>query len=273
MNLKNLSYSNALYAYRYIAKKERTVDEIAEEIETTRLGANKVLDKLLENKFIIKKSKKEGQMGRPKVYYSINPSYYCTIITPVQEYYIIQNIATNGDTLGVNKFEKEFQGFSPYNALCILRGLIGRENPQSLGTYILLNDFNDAPDVKDIQKISIEDLIFDSFADNDKAILIEFSGRRALINHGKFKYIDNSITPEYLQTIIELDEYYKLNDISNEEIAQRITGYFAIKQLEKRISQIFGWFFYFKRYQMTIDLFLTYRQIRGSFQVDPLQPL
>lgn len=268
MNLKNLSYSNALYAFKFIANKESTVDEIAKEIETTRLGAIKVLDKLIENKFIIKYSKKEKMMGRPRVYHAINPNYYCSIISPLDDYYIIQNITTTGKTLKAFKFERRFSGFSEYNALCVLRGVIGRENPESLGSFILLNDYNEVPDVESIKKIIIEDLIYDSFASDEKAILIEFLGRKALINHGKFKYIDNNITPEYLQTIIELDAHYKLNNLSIAEIAQQITNYFATKQLEKRISQIFGWFF-FKRYQMTIDLFLTYHQIHDSSQANP----
>lgn len=253
MNLKDLSYSNALFAFKCIAKKESTVDEIVKELETTRLGAIKILNKLIENEFIIKYSKKEKQIGRPKVYYKVNPSYYCSILSPLEDYYIIQNITTDGNTLKAFKFEKEFNGFSKYNSLCVLRGIIGRSNPQSLGTFILLNDYNEAPDVEDIQKISIENLIIDSFADDDKTILVEFLDRKALINHGKFKYIDNNITLEYLQTIVDLDIHYNLNNLSVAEIAQRITNYFAIKQLEKRISQFFGWFFCFKRCQMTID--------------------
>ena len=238
MNLKDLAYSNTLYAYRLISKCDCTIDDISKSIESSKIGTIKTINKLVENNFVIKHNMKENNIGRPKVCYSINPNFFCSIVIPDKTHYIVLDITTDGRIIRSFKFAKNYSGLDDDNTLSTLCGKIGTNNIMSLGIYLIADESNFAKNVKYITNIYLEDLLSSAFSDEEKVVILELPNKKAIINHGKFKYIDSSYTTEVISTIVDINILHDFSKISINDLIAYLSRFFAIKQLEKRISQI-----------------------------------
>ena len=234
LNLTDLRYSNAIYIYRSIVNKTKTVDEIAKETEISKLTVSKILSDLISKRIVTKiRNVKISRGGRPNVYYGLNDHYFTALLLSnngnLDLYYIspnYNNTVTKIDTI------KNIDG-DESNAAAYTLGFIGKNNEKCLQKIIMGDALEKFNNTNDAIILTIDDLLLNAYSDEEKAVFIEYDGGKILINHRKAKAV--SLTKEEISEILDIDVYCDLRGKSEKDIIFIALKKFTTKLIETKI--------------------------------------
>ena len=112
MKTTDLRRSNAIYIYRSICNNLISVSDIAKETEMSEIAVKKILYNLYNNNILSKYKEQNSEVGRPKIYFGLNPRFYSILIKKESTQFSVKEINILGET--------KFPSYTYLNNICFI---------------------------------------------------------------------------------------------------------------------------------------------------------
>lgn len=235
MNTTYLRKCNAIYIIRAIENGFSSLEDIANETEMSIIAVKKIIYDLYNRSILAKFKTTASSIGRPKIYFELNPLLHSTIIIKNDAQFDIRKYNIQGKLIENFTFPLHFQGLGVSGSLRMLRAALkeNKSNKYNLSTFLIGESIENLENLHSITKTNIHQLILDSLYDEDLVLLAEINHRRYLLNHGKVKEI--SISSSELYKILDIDKTIILNDENQETYLSEAMRLISLQKIEEKI--------------------------------------
>ena len=233
MKTTDLRRSNAIYIYRSICNNLISVSDIAKETEMSEIAVKKILYNLYNNNILSKYKEQNNEVGRPKIYFGLNPRFYSILIKKESTQFSVKEINILGETINEFVFPLYFNGLNESGSLRMLCATLKQSDgfKYNLGIFVIGQDLDKLDDYSLITKTTETQLILDSLYNEDLVTFATIKDEKYLLNHGKIKKVD--ITAKELSKYLDVDIQINLKTIDDNNLNEAFRLINIIKLEEK----------------------------------------
>lgn len=229
MNTRHLKHNNLLAILRCVNDGINTLDDIAKEINMTKIGVSDLTSELVQREiFSVKRVKETTKAGRPTNVYSMTNKYFCVYIEKKRRH--LSTIAISAFGRAIDRFDLPlvYHNYTLADLLSLTYLKITEHLPLKycLGIYLVGNDIPSADIPEGVILKTKTELILESLADPTKISLIVINNKPYLNIYSHIHYPSTGIIS--INRAIKVDETITIDQ----------HDYFQLFEVFKRLSGI-----------------------------------
>lgn len=235
----DLKRKNMLRIFDSIVEGKRTLSDISEHTNISKITVCELTKALVDNGIIVKSTSKENRVGRRTNEYMLNRLHNCLYIEQAKRFFSCISIGTDGKVVQridygiffdipiertITELMEKIHKSKEFNLYC-------------LAIYVCCEDNVKQYFPKNVIFTNQQSFILEGFSDSNKVLLFNFGNEKVISAYGRLHYPNQEFTMKQLKTVLKVDKSHNFEKGIYYGIFQSIKLH-TLMHLKERIGKL-----------------------------------